>query len=99
MNPLSPSDRRRRDRVRAAPCTSAARFPQTGPVKYTMTARHAIQLCRTVRPRSVIPVHYEGWSHFKKARDGIEHDLSDTDDNIRQTVHLVTIGEVVDLTA
>jgi len=76
----------------------AARFPQTGPLKYTMTARDAIELCRAVRPRTVIPVHYEGWSHFTQGRDGIEHDLTDADDDIRQAFRLVAIGEAVDLT-
>ena len=43
------------------------RFPVTGPVRYTMTADEGIELCRAVRPRVAVPVHYEGWSHF---RDG-----------------------------
>jgi L-ascorbate metabolism protein UlaG (beta-lactamase superfamily) len=32
------------------------RFPVTGPVRYSMTAREAVQLCRLVRPRTAIPV-------------------------------------------
>ena len=42
-------------------------FPITGPVRYSMTARDAIELCRAMRPRVAIPVHYEGWSHFQGA--------------------------------
>ena len=43
-------------------------FPITGPVKYTMTAKDAIELCQLLRPHTVLPVHYEGWSHFKQGR-------------------------------
>ena len=43
------------------------RFPITGPVRYTMTAADAVELCASIRPRTAMPVHYEGWSHFKDA--------------------------------
>ena len=48
------------------------RFPVTGPVRYSMTARQAVELCRLLRPRTAIPVHYEGWSHFRQGRDAVE---------------------------
>lgn len=48
------------------------RFPITGPLRYTMTAADAVELCRLVRPRTVIPVHYEGWSHFRQRRAAVE---------------------------
>jgi len=48
----------------------------------------AIELCRLVRPRTAIPVHYEGWTHFGQGRAAIERegrdrggDRSDGDDN------------------
>ena len=37
-----------------------------------MTGREGAELCADVRPRTVIPVHYEGWSHFSQGHDGIE---------------------------
>ena len=46
------------------------RFPVTGPIRYTMTAEEAIELCGLVRPRTVIPVHYEGWKHFRAGAQG-----------------------------
>jgi hypothetical protein len=52
------------------------RFPVTGPVRYSMTAREAVQLCRRVRPRTAIPVHCEGWTHFRQGRGAIEHVFS-----------------------
>lgn len=35
------------------------RFPITGPLRYTMTAADAIELCQLIHPHTVIPVHYE----------------------------------------
>jgi L-ascorbate metabolism protein UlaG (beta-lactamase superfamily) len=61
-------------------------FPVTGPLRYTMTARDAVELCRLVRPRTAIPIHYEGWSHFREGRDAIERELArapDVNDRIR----------------
>jgi L-ascorbate metabolism protein UlaG (beta-lactamase superfamily) len=43
------------------------RFPTTGPLRYTMTAQEAIELCRSLDPKTVIPTHYEGWSHFRQS--------------------------------
>ena len=45
------------------------RFGITGPLKYTMDVDDAIELCRALSPRTVVPVHYEGWSHFTQGRD------------------------------
>ena len=40
------------DRVDTACCTSAAvRFPVTGPLRYSMTARKPVALCSLIRPR------------------------------------------------
>ena len=52
------------------------RFPVTGPLRYTMTARDAVELCELVRPRTAIPIHYEGWKHFRQGRAGIEAELA-----------------------
>ena len=55
------------------------RFPVSGPLRYTMTGDEAVELCALLRPATVIPVHYEGWTHFREgaaavreafARDG-----------------------------
>jgi L-ascorbate metabolism protein UlaG (beta-lactamase superfamily) len=49
----------------------SVRFAVTGPVRYTMTAAEGVELCRAIRPHTVIPVHYEGWQHFRQSRDVI----------------------------
>lgn len=48
----------------------AVRFGVTGPLRYTMTGRDGVELCSLLRARTVIPVHYEGWSHFSQGRSG-----------------------------
>ena len=48
------------------------RFPITGPLRYTMTAGEAVELCGLARPHTAIPIHYEGWKHFREGRDAAE---------------------------
>lgn len=43
-------------------------FGLTGPTRFTMTGQDAVRLCRRIRPRRIVPVHYEGWSHFHEGR-------------------------------
>ena len=62
------------------------RFPVSGPLRYTMTARDAIELCELVRPRTIVPIHYEGWKHFREDRDAIERAFAG-DDRVRWLEH------------
>ena len=41
-----------------------------------MTARDAVELCGLVRPRTAIPIHYEGWKHFREGREAIEREFA-----------------------
>ncbi|WP_369069410.1 MBL fold metallo-hydrolase [Kineococcus terrestris] len=50
----------------------AVRFPVTGPLRWTMDAAEAVRLCALARPRAVVPVHVEGWSHFTEGRDALD---------------------------
>jgi L-ascorbate metabolism protein UlaG (beta-lactamase superfamily) len=72
----------------------AVRFPITGPARYTMTARDAVELCRLIRPRVVIPIHYEGWSHFQEGRDAIERAFAAAPD---LDVRWLPIGQPTDV--
>ncbi len=69
------------------------RFPASGPVRYTMTARPAAQLLESMKPQTVIPVHYEGWSHFAEGRDAIEQALLSAPEAVRSSVRWLPIGE------
>ena len=73
------------------------RFPVTGPLRYSMTARQAVELCSLIRPRTVIPIHYEGWSHFQESRETIERDLATVTTETGGVVRLLPLGVAVEL--
>ena len=75
------------------------RFPITGPLRYTMTARDAIELCGLVRPRVAIPIHYEGWAHFRDGRDAIEREFARAPDAVRRSLRWLPLGEAVEIEA
>jgi L-ascorbate metabolism protein UlaG (beta-lactamase superfamily) len=68
------------------------RFPVTGPVRYSMTAQEAVELCRLVRPRTAIPVHYEGWKHFRQDRESIEREFAQAPEDVRRRIRWLPIG-------
>jgi L-ascorbate metabolism protein UlaG (beta-lactamase superfamily) len=74
-------------------------FPVTGPVRYTMTAKDAVELCRLIRPRVAIPIHYEGWKHFRQGRDAIESEFARASEDIRRSIRWLPIGTAVELAA
>lgn len=40
----------------------------SGPLRYTLNARDAVELCRLLQPRRIVPLHFEGWRHFRQGR-------------------------------
>ena len=49
------------------------RFPWlSGPLHYTMTAEQAVELCGLLGPQTIVPIHYEGWKHFRQGREQAE---------------------------
>jgi L-ascorbate metabolism protein UlaG (beta-lactamase superfamily) len=71
------------------------RFGVTGPVRYTLTARDAVELCRALQPRVAIPIHYEGWSHFRQGRAEAEREFAGAPDDVRQAIRWLPVGEAV----
>lgn len=50
--------------------TGCAGFPYlTGPIHYTFHAREAAKAIELLKPRRAIPVHYDGWWHFREPLD------------------------------
>jgi len=49
-----------------------ASFPSTGPIRFTFNAKESVRAIKTLNPRLVIPVHYEGWKHFQEPREEAE---------------------------
>ena len=75
------------------------RFPITGPIRYTMTARDAVELIGLLRPRAAIPVHYEGWKHFQEGRRAIEEEFDRASDDVRSRIRWLPPGVEVELAA
>lgn len=44
----------------------------TGPLRYSLDAHEAVELLDLIDPAVVVPVHYEGWTHFKQDRPAAE---------------------------
>jgi L-ascorbate metabolism protein UlaG (beta-lactamase superfamily) len=72
------------------------RFPITGSLRYTMTAADAVELCQLIRPHTVIPVHYEGWQHFRQGREAIETTFATAPADIRRLLNWLPIGTAVE---
>ena len=68
-----------------------ARFPILGPTRFTLNAREAVRVVHTLKPHTAIPIHYEGWKHFKEtgAAAGKVFEASD----IREQIHWLPLGE------
>jgi hypothetical protein len=45
----------------------------------------------------VIPVHYDGWKHFRQGRAAIEREFMTAPEEFRRTVRWLPIGLRVDL--
>jgi L-ascorbate metabolism protein UlaG (beta-lactamase superfamily) len=71
------------------------RFPVTGPLRYTMTIDEGVELCRLLAPRVAIPVHYEGWSHFRQGRTAVDHVLRERGGGLPFAI--VPIGDATSL--
>jgi L-ascorbate metabolism protein UlaG (beta-lactamase superfamily) len=74
-------------------------FPLSGPLRYTMTAREAVELCGLIRPHTVIPIHYEGWKHFRQGREAIEEEFARAPEDIRARIQWLPIGAPVEIAA
>ena len=68
------------------------RFPISGPLRYTMTGADAAELCARIRPHTAIPIHYEGWKHFREGKAEVERDLAAAPDDVRARFRWLPIG-------
>lgn len=46
----------------------SVKFPISGPLRYTFNAEEAVVAARAFPKALVVPVHYEGWTHFRQSR-------------------------------
>jgi L-ascorbate metabolism protein UlaG (beta-lactamase superfamily) len=73
------------------------RFPITGPLRYTMTARDAVALCQLMKPCTAVPIHYEGWKHFQESRQAIEREFARAPADVQRRIRWLPVGAPVDL--
>ena len=50
----------------------AAQAERFGPVSITLTAAQGVQFAALLEEATIIPIHYEGWSHLTEGRAEIE---------------------------
>ncbi|HEX4109482.1 MAG TPA: MBL fold metallo-hydrolase [Solirubrobacteraceae bacterium] len=67
----------------------------SGPLKYTMTAKDALELCELVKPHAIVPIHYEGWRHFTQRKNEAEKVLSGS--SLARSVHWLEAGSPTEL--
>lgn len=62
-----------------------AGFLSTGPIWFTFSAREAVKVVRDFNPRTMIPIHYEGWRHFREPKPQAEQEFlrAGIDDKVR----------------
>jgi hypothetical protein len=53
-------------------------------------------LCRLIRPRTIVPVHYEGWKHFHEGRAAVAAAFAAAPD-VAEHVRWVPLGAAVAL--
>ena len=73
------------------------RFPISGPLHYTMTAAQAVELCGLLQPQTTIPIHYEGWKHFRQHRDAVEREFAAAPQAFRDSVRWLPLGSGVEI--
>jgi L-ascorbate metabolism protein UlaG (beta-lactamase superfamily) len=73
------------------------RFPISGPLRYTMTAAEAVELCGLLGPQTTIPIHYEGWRHFRQGRDQVEAELAEAPAGFRESLRWLPLGAATEI--
>jgi hypothetical protein len=52
-----------------------------------------------ISPRTAIPIHYEGWKHFREGRGAIEAELAQAPQGVRDRFRWLPIGKPVTMPA
>jgi hypothetical protein len=62
-----------------------------------MTAKEAVELVALIEPKLAVPIHYEGWKHFRQGREAVERELASAPANVRDRFRWVPIGHPEEL--
>jgi L-ascorbate metabolism protein UlaG (beta-lactamase superfamily) len=49
----------------------AARVQEVGPAHLTLTAEEGVAVARVMPNAVIVPVHFEGWTHYSEGREEI----------------------------
>ena len=69
------------------------RFPISGPIRYSMTAHDGLALGRMAGADRIVPVHYEGWSHFSEGPSELDDAVAAAPSDVRSRVRVLVPGE------
>jgi L-ascorbate metabolism protein UlaG (beta-lactamase superfamily) len=72
-----------------------AHFEATGPMALTLDAGEALQVLRTLGAHTCIPVHLEGWAHYKEAPEALRAAFRDA--GLEPQLMLPALGEALHL--
>lgn len=71
----------------------AAHSPVTGPAVLTLTAAEGARFAAQLREATIVPLHYEGWSHLTEGRSEIERAF--TAAGLAHRLHFLPPGQPV----
>jgi L-ascorbate metabolism protein UlaG (beta-lactamase superfamily) len=72
-----------------------AGFLSTGPVWFTFSAKEAVRVVNALKPQTMIPIHYEGWKHFREPRAQAERVFLAA--GVQDNVQWLPLGEPLDM--
>jgi len=72
-----------------------AGFPVTGPIRFMMNAADGVKAARALNPHTIIPIHYEGWKHFREGRSAIETKFAEA--GLSGHLHWIPLGEATEI--
>ena len=67
-----------------------AQFPIMGPIRFTLNAKEAVKVIHALQPHTAIPIHYEGWKHFKETGSDASRVFEATD--VKDKIQWLRIG-------
>lgn len=68
------------------------RFRATGRLRYSLGGREALRLVRELDPAVIVPVHYEGWSHFSESISDLAVTFASAPEALRKKVVWLKLG-------
>jgi L-ascorbate metabolism protein UlaG (beta-lactamase superfamily) len=74
----------------------AVGFPRAlalGSARFTFDAAEAIEACQVLDPRTIVPVHRSGWSHFQQPEQALRDGFART--GLVDRVRLLELGETM----